>query len=89
MLGNIGQLGAISERGREAVYAFWEYAAFVANSLVFLLIGIREAHQNFLTGWPTIAAAILLVSFARAFCGRCILRLRSGIDLDTVAADFW
>ena len=42
MMGNIGQTGAISARGREAVEAFWEYIAFVANSLIFLLIGIRE-----------------------------------------------
>jgi len=35
MMGNLGPLGAISVRGREAVQAFWDYAAFVANSLVF------------------------------------------------------
>jgi len=66
MMGNIGPLGAISDRGREAVQAFWEYAAFVANSLVFLLIGMREARQNFLLGWPLLAAAILIVAAARA-----------------------
>ena len=27
--------------------AFWEYAAFVANALVFLLIGMRVVHQDF------------------------------------------
>src|SRR5450755_3107885 len=47
MIGNIGELGSISDRGREAVQAFWEYAAFVANSLVFLLIGMHMAHQDF------------------------------------------
>jgi monovalent cation:H+ antiporter, CPA1 family len=66
MLGNLGQLGAISERGREAVRAFWEYAAFVANSLVFLLIGIREANQDFRGGWLSVALGILLVTFTRA-----------------------
>jgi len=66
MLGNLGHLGAISERGREAVRAFWEYSAFVANSLVFLLIGIRVAQQNFLTGWSSILLAFLLVTFGRA-----------------------
>jgi len=35
MMGNLGPLGSISDRGREAVQAFWDYAAFVANSLVF------------------------------------------------------
>ena len=41
MLGNLGKLGIMSDRGREAVQIFWEYAAFVANSFVFLLIGMR------------------------------------------------
>src|SRR5450432_699577 len=41
MLGNLGSLGAITARGREAVEAFWEYAAFVANSLIFLLLGLQ------------------------------------------------
>jgi CPA1 family monovalent cation:H+ antiporter len=66
MIGNIGELGSISDRGREAVQAFWEYAAFVANSLVFLLIGMHEASQNFLPAWPSIAAAIVLGIVARA-----------------------
>lgn len=66
MLGNIGTLGAFSDRGREAVQAFWEYAAFVANSLVFLLIGMREAHHNFFSGWRSVAIAIVLVTLARA-----------------------
>ncbi len=43
VLGNRGSLGAFSDRGRTAVIAFWDYAAFVANSLVFLLIGARIA----------------------------------------------
>jgi CPA1 family monovalent cation:H+ antiporter len=42
LIGNLGQFGSITEVGREAVGAFWEFAAFVANSIVFLLIGIRE-----------------------------------------------
>jgi CPA1 family monovalent cation:H+ antiporter len=66
ILGNIGPLGTITDRGREAVQAFWEYAAFVANSMVFLLIGMREAHQHFLTAWQPILLAILLVVLARA-----------------------
>jgi CPA1 family monovalent cation:H+ antiporter len=47
IIGNWGALGVLSDHGREAVGAFWEYAAFVANSLVFLLIGMQETTQNF------------------------------------------
>jgi CPA1 family monovalent cation:H+ antiporter len=66
MMGNLGPLGALSPRGREAVQAFWDYAAFVANSLVFLLIGMREARENFAAVWLPAAAAILLVLLGRA-----------------------
>jgi len=66
MMGNIGPMGAISTRGREAVESFWEYVAFVANSLIFLLIGIREEQQNFAELWMVSALAILLVLLGRA-----------------------
>ncbi len=64
ILGNV-QSG-ISERGREAVHAFWEYAAFVANSFVFLLIGIQVGGEHFLGGWRTVVIAILVVLISRA-----------------------
>jgi CPA1 family monovalent cation:H+ antiporter len=66
MMGNLGHLGIRSDRGREAVEAFWEYAAFVANSLIFLLIGIREGQQNFWALGATAAAGIALVLLGRA-----------------------
>jgi monovalent cation:H+ antiporter, CPA1 family len=81
MLGNIGPLGVFTDGGREAVQAFWEYAAFVANSLVFLLIGMREAHQNFLASWQVIVTAILLVTIARAIAVYPCCALFSWSDL--------
>ena len=66
MLGNLGALGAISNKGREAVVAFWDYAAFVANSLIFLLIGIHETTQNYSAVWLPALAAIGLVILGRA-----------------------
>lgn len=66
VMANLQSINAISERGKEAVQAFWEYAAFVANSLVFLLIGMHEAHQNFVAIWLPAGIAIILVSLGRA-----------------------
>ena len=63
---NFKSLNAISQRGKEAVEAFWEYAAFVANSTVFLLIGMHEAHQHFLAVWFPALIAIVLVTLGRA-----------------------
>jgi monovalent cation:H+ antiporter, CPA1 family len=66
VLGNFRALGWIADAGREAVQAFWEYAAFVANSLIFLLIGMRVASEHFLGGWFPVFMAILLVTLSRA-----------------------
>ncbi len=66
LLGNIGSLGAISDEGREAVESFWEYIGFVANSLVFLLIGISLALQKFGPILGVCAAFIAFVTIGRA-----------------------
>jgi CPA1 family monovalent cation:H+ antiporter len=66
VMANFQSISETSARGKEAVQTFWEYAAFVANSLVFLLIGMHEAHQNFLAIWLPAATAIMLVTLGRA-----------------------
>jgi monovalent cation:H+ antiporter, CPA1 family len=58
--------GEITTRGRESVLIFWEYAAFVSNSLIFLLIGISQAHENFAAIWLPVIAAIVFVMLGRA-----------------------
>jgi monovalent cation:H+ antiporter, CPA1 family len=66
LVGNVGSLGAISDRGREAVTAFWEYVAFAVNAVVFLLIGMRVAHQDFAEHLLAIGTAVALVTLGRA-----------------------
>jgi len=66
IMGNLKSAGTISDKGKEAVQAFWEYAAFVANSLVFLQIGMHEAHENFAAVWLPAVIAIVLVTLSRA-----------------------
>jgi len=66
MLGNMRAMKYISHEDREAIQSFWVYAAFVANSMVFLLIGIRVGRQHFHGAWFPVLAAILLVLFSRA-----------------------
>ena len=41
VIGNIGRQKGMSPTTQVAVNSFWEYAAFVVNSLVFLLIGLE------------------------------------------------
>lgn len=66
ILGNLGTLGPLSDRGREAVQAFWEYAAFLANSVIFLLIGMQGPRLRLGAVWASAAIAVLLVTAGRA-----------------------
>jgi CPA1 family monovalent cation:H+ antiporter len=66
MIGNIGSMGAITDRGRPYVLGFWEYVAFLANSFVFILIGMNTASQPLhRLGWETAASAIGFVLLGR------------------------
>lgn len=70
LMGNMGVLHEterISERGREVILSLWDFAAFLANSAVFLLIGVSIG--KFSLGPEAaapIGAAILIVLIARA-----------------------
>jgi len=66
VVGNFRSSGSISSAGRHALGPFWEYLAFVANSLVFLLIGAQEAQQHFQGLWVPVLLAIALVTLGRA-----------------------
>ena len=66
-IGNVGWKAAISEQGREHLLSAWEYFAFLANSLIFILIGMQEASQPIhLVGGATTAIAVMLVLIGRA-----------------------
>jgi CPA1 family monovalent cation:H+ antiporter len=66
VVGNFRSSGSISATGRQALGPFWEYIAFVANSLIFLLIGAQEAQQHFEGLWVSVIAGIALVTLGRA-----------------------
>ena len=72
LMGNLGVIGEsewrpLSSRGREFVIAFWEFAAFIANSLVFLLIGVTVAGIPFgQLGSTALAIIVALVLVGRA-----------------------
>jgi len=51
----------LSDKGRHALEIFWEYVAFIANSLIFLLIGAQEAQQHFIGGEPVLLAIALVI----------------------------
>jgi CPA1 family monovalent cation:H+ antiporter len=85
MFGNVGGAHGISENGRGHVVAFWEYAAFLVNSIVFILIGGHEAHQPLRLYAGVALAAIFVVLLGRALavypiCG-LLRRTSIGVDL--------
>ncbi|MDA1330025.1 MAG: Na+/H+ antiporter [Chloroflexi bacterium] len=58
---------SMSPTTRIAVFNFWEFASFLANSFAFLLIGLEVEIPLLLENWKAILVGILAVLFARAF----------------------
>jgi CPA1 family monovalent cation:H+ antiporter len=72
VMGNLGLLrpedtSQLSEAGRAAVGGLWAFAAFLANSLVFLLIGLAVADMKLArVGAGTVPVVVALVLAGRA-----------------------
>jgi CPA1 family monovalent cation:H+ antiporter len=66
VVGNFRSSSAITRAGRQALGPFWEFAAFVANSIIFLLIGAQEAQQHFKGMWLPLSVAVAIVTLGRA-----------------------
>jgi CPA1 family monovalent cation:H+ antiporter len=54
----------LSTKGREFMTDFWDFAAFLANSLVFLLIGARVANSSYEHYSWTVYASVLAITLA-------------------------
>jgi CPA1 family monovalent cation:H+ antiporter len=65
LVGNWRSGRQLTDRGREAMVRFWDFAAFLANSVIFLLIGSREATQPIASYLLPAAIGIALVLLGR------------------------
>jgi CPA1 family monovalent cation:H+ antiporter len=85
VVGNFRSSALITDAGRHALEPFWEYVAFIANSLIFLLIGAQEAQQHFNGLWRPAVVAILLVTLGRAAAiyPLCAVFSRSRLKVDS------
>lgn len=63
--GNIGPRG-MSPTTRIVVFNFWEYAAFISNSFIFLLIGLRIDLNDLFGSWQLIVWAVIAILISRA-----------------------
>jgi len=73
LMGNVAlregaQLSVISEETRQFLIDFWEFGAFLANSFVFLLIGVTVARIPFVT----LGLSQLMVAVALVLAGRLL-----------------
>lgn len=66
VMGSVGRTHGMSVSTRVAVEDFWEYAAFLANSFIFLLVGLDIVPGQLLRHGPAIAIAFSAVLLARA-----------------------
>jgi CPA1 family monovalent cation:H+ antiporter len=66
IIGNRVGRGKRAERNQAAIMHFWEFAAFLANSIIFILLGIALASQSFRSSIAIIVLAIVAVLAGRA-----------------------
>lgn len=67
VIGNYGSRTGMSASTRMAVNSFWEYLAFLVNSLIFLLIGLQVKFDLLCKYGLQIGVGILVVLIARVF----------------------
>ena len=67
LVGNTNELGFMTDKGNRSIEDFWEFAAFVVNSIIFIILGVSEAYQDFSRSALAIGVAIIAVVIARAF----------------------
>ena len=67
VVGNYGMGSATSDANRRDLESFWEFVAFIASSLIFVLMGAQEAQQHITELWRPALIGIGLV-----MCGRAV-----------------
>jgi CPA1 family monovalent cation:H+ antiporter len=86
--GNITPRG-MSPTTKIVVFNFWEFATFLANSFVFLLIGLQVNINLLLSNVVPILWAILAVLFARAVSTFGLSWIGKGIPIKWKGVLFW
>lgn len=66
VLGSYGRRTGMSERTREATHAVWEFLSYLANSLLFLLLGVQIGESRLILTVGGIGLALVGVIIGRA-----------------------
>ncbi|WP_047154496.1 cation:proton antiporter [Aneurinibacillus tyrosinisolvens] len=65
ILGTYGKNIGMSDLTHERMDSFWEVVAFIANILIFLMVGLQVANISFADKWMLVVGSILIVLIAR------------------------
>ncbi|MHA7582846.1 cation:proton antiporter [Paenibacillus vandeheii] len=66
IFGSYGAHIGMSDTTKMNINSFWDVITLVANSLIFLMIGLEIKHINFTDKWALIGASILIVLIGRS-----------------------
>jgi Na+:H+ antiporter len=75
VIGSYGRSRSMSQRTQEAATDVWEFIGYLANSLLFLLLGIQIGNANLLRSLPGIFWAFLGIIVGRALIISTLLPL--------------
>lgn len=65
ILGTYGKKVGMSDLTHEKMDSFWETIAFIANALIFLMVGLEISNIDFTDKWFEIVGSILIVLISR------------------------
>lgn len=92
VIGNVGPRG-MSPTTRIVLINFWEYLAFLANSFVFILIGMNVEYDELLQFLVPALVAVVVVLVARVITvyglGSILRLLRRGVDTSHLHVMVW
>ena len=92
VIGNVGMQTAMTPGTRLAVTSFWEYAGFVVNSIVFLLVGIEVGFVDWRhkIGLALGAVATVLIGRAAIYpISLVVNRFKGNVSLSWQHVLFW
>lgn len=82
IFGNYGAKIGMSKQTKVNINTFWDSITQIANSLIFLMIGLEIRHIDFVDKWGIIILAILIVVVGRAIAVYSSTTIVRGLSLN-------
>ncbi len=79
VMGSYGQRTGLSDRARQAAQEVWDFLSYLANSLIFLLLGIQIGESHLLQILTSVGLALVGVITGRALMVYTLLPLHDAI----------